>query len=337
MLQLNDNAYNARQPKGARLLKIWRYAGLLLTYRCNAACRFCYYNCQPQAGGLMPVDMAVSAAQGLRRLAGDGAKIHLTGGEPFLEFERLLEICRAYQREGLIDILDNVETNGGWACQERDIADKLAALKDAGLRRLKISCDIFHQEFIPIDHVRRLAQVAAKILGADNVLVRWQADLQNPQPPEVLFDRRRLAELLKSQHVRFTGRAALCLAPLVADLPLDAVRTAQCQTAFLDAKGVHIDPYGNVFSGQCSGMVVGNISQMPLEEIWRRFDPQTLPFWKVLFASGPAGFLSEQPEIAPLLPAKIASKCHLCALICRIFFDKGLYLSIINTEIYGKQ
>ena len=84
MLDLSDNAYNRSRARDESKFKLWRSAGLLLTYRCNAACEFCYYHCAPEKGGLMPVEMALAAWRSLRTLAGDAAKVHLTGGEPFL-------------------------------------------------------------------------------------------------------------------------------------------------------------------------------------------------------------------------------------------------------------
>ena len=99
MYEFNDNLFNHRQQRHQRKLKLWRYAGLMLTYRCTAACRFCYYYCCPQAGGLMSPDTAIGAWEGLVRIAGDNARIHITGGEPFLYFDRLAEILQQAQQQ----------------------------------------------------------------------------------------------------------------------------------------------------------------------------------------------------------------------------------------------
>lgn len=61
MNEPSDNIYNqtigGEEPK----FKLWRSVGVILTYKCNASCEFCYYNCSPQQNGLMPVDTAISA------------------------------------------------------------------------------------------------------------------------------------------------------------------------------------------------------------------------------------------------------------------------------------
>ena len=71
MSLLSENIYNKRAGRDEPKFKIWRNAGLLLTYKCNAKCEFCYYNCSPQQGGLMPVEIAINAWQSLKELAGD--------------------------------------------------------------------------------------------------------------------------------------------------------------------------------------------------------------------------------------------------------------------------
>ena len=75
--------------------RLWRSAGLMLTYQCSGACRFCYYNCSPKPSPLMPVEMAISAWQSLKNLAGEAASVHITGGEPFLNWEHLEAVMRA--------------------------------------------------------------------------------------------------------------------------------------------------------------------------------------------------------------------------------------------------
>jgi len=179
MTELSENIYNSQAARDEPKFKLWRSVGLLLTYECNCACEFCYYNCGPEKNGLMPVDMAISAWQSLRILAGHSARIHITGGEPFLYWDRLEEILKEAEKQNLGKV-DLIETNGFWATNEKIIRQRLKRLVELGMHRLKISTDPFHQEYVDIELVRRLAEIATKILGHERVLVRWRKYLDDP-------------------------------------------------------------------------------------------------------------------------------------------------------------
>ncbi len=371
MLSLSENIYNRHLTRAEPKLKLWRSAGLLLTYQCNAACEFCYYHCSPRKGGLMPVETCLAAWRSLRVLAGDEARIHLTGGEPFLFWDHLVAILQEGKKQDLGRV-DMVETNGFWATSDVLTRDRLAALIDLGVRRLKISVDPFHQEYVDIEPVRRLAQVATGVFGPDRVQVRWEKYLRGEGVPPLqsscgaaandgsashggrvqgqdgLATRKgkmpsprdkTYIEAYRDYPFRFTGRAAGHLAQLIIDdgsrmieqVSSDSALDHQssiihhpCLSGFLGAKGVHIDPYGNVFSGTCSGITLGNINERPLEEIWRQFHPRQNPFIQTLCEKGPYGLVGQASSLGyKQLPA-YAGKCHLCTHIRGFLFGKGL-------------
>jgi sulfatase maturation enzyme AslB (radical SAM superfamily) len=337
MFKLSENIYNSELARQQPKFKLWRYAGLLLTYRCNCSCEFCYYNCSPEKGGLMPVDTAISAWHSLKILAGDTAKIHITGGEPFLYWEHLKAILEqaGKQKFGKVDM---IETNGFWAINEKIVRQRIKTLDKLGMHRLKISTDPFHQEYVDIEPVRLLADMASDILGPDRVLVRWRKYLENPIKMKGLS-----SDKLKQQYIRaindypcrFTGRAAGDLADLVASIPAEALSLMNCKSDFLGAKGVHIDPFGNVFSGTCSGIIIGNVNHRPLEEIWKQFHPAQSEFINTLFEQGPSGLLKEATSAGYTKTKGYANKCHLCTSVRKFLFDKGLGKSIIGpSECY---
>ena len=369
MMDLNENAYNRRAARDEPKFKLWRSAGLLLTYKCNCICEFCYYHCDPDKGGLMPVETAINAWQSLEILAGDAARIHITGGEAFLYWDHLQDVLQRAKSEGLGKV-DLIETNGFWATSGQIVSRRLKRLDELGMHRFKISTDPFHQEYVDMEPVRRLAGMAMEILGPDRVLIRWRkylnepVDMKNLSPAE---RERQYILAMKDYPCRFTGRAAGKLAELVApsmlatrsggslkaggfgacpersrrdgqplrDHPqasLEAATRSQdtCQTNFLAAKGVHIDPFGNVFSGTCSGIIVGNVNKTPLEDIWRQFHPAQNDFLKILFHFGPFGLLDRAMKLGYRGPRIYADKCHLCTRIRQFFFDNGLENSIIG-------
>ena len=178
-----------------------------------------------------------------------------------------------------------------------------------------------------IESVRRLALIAKQMLGEDRLLVRWQKYLDNPVVmrglPEEQLNRNYISAL-SDYPCRFTGRAGGRLAELVAAEPIEKIAEKNCRSAFLGAKGVHIDPLGNVFSGTCSGIIIGNLNRLSLEDVWKRFDPSQNEFIRTLFEYGPAGFLEKAVECGYKPLELYADKCHLCTHIRRFYFDAGI-------------
>jgi len=338
MYELSNNIYNKQAARQEPKFKLWRSAGLLLTYKCNAACEFCYYTCSPQKNGLMPVDMAISAWKPLKILAGENAKIHLTGGEPFLYWDHLLQILEQAEKQNLGKI-DLIETNGFWATDEKIIKQRLKTLDALGMERLKISTDPFHQEFIDIEPIRRLANLAINILGSERVLVRWRKYLDNPVRMNDIPPAERQEQYIaamKDYPCRLTGRAGGKLAELVASISIETLASMNCKLDFLSAKGVHIDPFGNVFNGTCSGIIIGNINQIPLEEIWKQFHPNQNEFISTLFERGPYGLLERAEKLGYKKAKTYASKCHLCTDIRQFFFENDIEKKVVGpAECYS--
>jgi len=337
-MELSDNIYNRQVNPDQPKFKLWRYAGLLLTYKCNCSCEFCYYNCSPHQNGLMSVDTAMGAWQSLKALAGDNAKIHITGGEPFLYWQRIQDILQAAKKEKLGQV-DLIETNGFWGKDQKLIKSWIRKLDELGMRRLKISCDPFHQEYVDIEPVQRLASLAQQILGPERVLIRWQEYLLNPvKMKDIENDKRQgnYVSAVSKYPCRFTGRAGGRLAELVASEPVESFASVNCKSAFLGAKGVHIDPYGNVFSGTCSGIILGNVSKTALNDIWRRFHPLDNKIIKALFKRGPVGLLESHKKLDYTQTKAYANKCHLCTSIRRLLFDRNIDKATIGPpECYG--
>lgn len=332
MTNLNDNIYNRNLLPSSRKFKIWNSAGLMLTYKCNARCRFCYYNCDPSQKGVIDTDTAIFAWHGLKKLAGGRAKIHITGGEPFLFFDRLAEILQAAKKEQLGRV-DQIETNAYWAESDKIIRERLEFLDSHGMETLKISCDPFHSEFVDSLLVKRLQDIGSKILGPGRVLVRWEEYLKNPVKMEKMHESEKISEFIRSYkkyRFRFTGRSALMLGDYFADKNIYEIAENNCGHGLLGAKHIHIDPMGNIFSGLCSGIIVGNVCDESLERIWKRTDYTRMPYLSKLFSSGPAGLLDEAVALGFEPEQYYADKCHLCTSLREFFFDRQEYIEIIG-------
>ncbi len=314
-------------------LRAWRFAGLLTTYWCNARCAFCYVWGGPDQGGAMPPQDAVAYWEQLDRVAavdGRRVQIHIAGGEPFGDFENLLGILHSARRAGLPPA-QKVETNAYWATEDDKTRERLTALREAGLPRADVSTDVFHQEFVDIERVRRCVRIAREVFGPEGVRVRWEAFLDDPvivaDMPSAQRQRAFLDALGKIPE-RMTGRAAFEVAPLLEQHPPDHFRGAHCLRELLKSKHVHVGPDGLTFPGVCSGIILGHARAEPLDVMWRRLaetwgdEPIVAP----LVHEGPLGLmeLARQHGYEPR-PQGYATKCHLCTHVRQFLFDRGAY------------
>ncbi len=95
----------------------------------------------------------------IKNLAGEKAKIHLTGGEAFLYWEHLEQILIEAQKQKMGKV-DLIETNGFWATDDKVTRSRIKRLDELGMHKLKVSVDPFHQEYVDIEIVRRLAAIS---------------------------------------------------------------------------------------------------------------------------------------------------------------------------------
>lgn len=132
--------------------------GIAITRKCNISCRHCISECQPNSTeklSLQVIEKLIEQTAGL----GTVKSIVFTGGETFLEYEKLIYAVSLCEKLGLEA---SVITNGFWASTVETAKQKLSRLK--GLKILNVSVDSFHQEFIPINQIHNTIK-ACKELG----------------------------------------------------------------------------------------------------------------------------------------------------------------------------
>jgi len=327
-------------------LAVWEFAGLLLTYWCNSACAFCYVYSGPTRGGSLATDDALRLWRDLDRLAarhGKTMRIHLAGGEPFGDWPRLLATVRAARDAGLSP-LEKIETNAGWATSDGITRSRLEQLAALGMGMLVVSSDIYHQEFVPFERVRRCVEIARQVLGRGRVRVRWWDFFNQPTDTRKLSPderRRAFATALRHHKDRLTGRAADRLADLLPRHRAEHFRDDNCTAAVLHSRHVHIDPYGNVFPGVCNGIILGNALRKSPEQVWEELSRswRDHPLVAAVVAGGSYELMQRARKFGyQELDAGYADKCHLCHHVRQFLHARGIWPEAIGPlECYGNE
>ena len=318
------------------LTTLWFNTGTV----CNLTCDNCYIESSPNNDRLVYLtrDEVAAYLDEIRDLALPVEEIGITGGEPFLYFDHLVELLAEAQQRKLIG-LDAIETNAYWAKDRDTVLKKLKILKALGIKRVKISWDPFHAEYIDEENVILLADIAKEVFGPENVRVRWDKYLGSGIDMKSLNLTQRCDMYKQGMidfSVRLSGRAASSLAPMIEGKSVKELTVQNCANPFLSSKGVHIDPYGNVFSGLCSGISLGNVTKDSLKDIWKSFDPLNMPLVGSLVKGSPGALLDEAADLGFEVQPKYGSKCHLCSEVRQFFFDKAQYYPIISpAECYS--
>ncbi|MBL8878231.1 MAG: radical SAM protein [Phycisphaerales bacterium] len=311
----------------------WEYAGLMVTYWCNAKCAFCYVYSAPDRGGKMSPADAVAFWRGLQQhAAGESRtmKIHLAGGEPFGDWPQLLSIVRAAHEAGLPP-LEKIETNAFWASDENLVRARLEQLDAFGMNMLHISADAYHQEFIPLDRVVRLLSMARRVLGGRRVRVRWWDTLLRPVDVRgrAVHEKQSIFALATAKHAdRIAGRAADRLAPLLPRYPAEHFRNRRCESEILQSRHVHVDAFGNVFPGVCAGIILGNLHEQPADVLWERLSRAwpSNPVLEAVVRGGSYALMQRAIEVGYIPRVDgYASKCHLCSDARQFLFEAGIW------------
>ena len=282
----------------------------------------------------MTVDDVLTYWKGLEAMAGPAAKVHLTGGEAFANWPALLAILQAAHAQGLY--AHEVETNAFWCTEPHQVRQRCLQLNQLNLGRLVVSCDLYHQRYIPFERVKMLVQIAKDVLGDHRVRVRWRDFFANPVDISDLSpqqSRQAYRRAWHSHHDRLTGRAAEEIAPLLEMHDLDTYAGQNCRKSLLASRHVHIDPSGNVLPGACSGLVVGNARQNTLPQLWDLLLSGEDQILQTLVQQGPHGLVSIGAQLG-YQPDQdgFASKCHLCTKVRRFLWDTGKFAPTIGPQ-----
>jgi hypothetical protein len=274
-------------------------------------------------------------------------QIHLTGGEPFLNFPLLLEGVRTAAELG---IPCYVETNAGWCRREEEVEDKFKMLKEAGLNAILISCSPFHAEKIPPVRTFLAVRKALEVFGQQGTIVYLPHcleqvqlfDVEKTTPIERYVERfgvERAGRMLWDGYgIIPGGRSGYALGHLTRKRPAAAFKGQNCFLEIIHAHHSHFDLYGNYISWFCGGLTVGDWHNLPqvLDDFRNRRYP---PLVDILVRSGPFGLFEMAKEEYGYqeLPAGYAGKCHLCVDVRRRLCQQGEFEELKPKGFYNDQ
>jgi hypothetical protein len=303
--------------------------GILLSYKCNAACQHCIYACSPRwkndwisvanlertltllAGKIMPGPYGpkgVSFNHGL----------HFTGGEPFLKFDLLLKGVEIANQLGIPSLF--VETNGFWCRQDEETKDKMRQLQEAGLLGILISVNPFILESVPFERTERATRIGTEIFGRNLLIYQMDYFMQfrrlgvtGRMPLPAYLRQVGLREATSRIELLPIGRAVYALTDWYDTYPARAFSGADCSAAFMRNYHNHWDNYGNVIPGFCAGLAIGNILENPTLYA-EGITFEDYPLLKILFTQGVSGLyaFAQQSFGYQEQASGYVSACHLC-------------------------
>ncbi|MBO3839874.1 MAG: radical SAM protein [Thermoproteota archaeon] len=247
-------------------------AGIILSYKCNSECKHCMYACSPlwKAHWLTKEDIGLILKQLASRIKpspygpesiGVNYGLHFTGGEPFLNYDLLLDAVKTANDFGIPSTF--VETNCFWCVDDEQVGEKLVALKKAGLKGILISVNPFILEQVPFERVERAVRISEKVFGNNAIIyqeIYYHRFKKLSIRGTVALDQYLKIDgwALHYSELLPMGRACYKLKHLFVKRPAKAFFNDSCVSELTRNWHVHIDNYFNYMTGYCGGISLGD-------------------------------------------------------------------------------
>lgn len=319
-----------------------RDVGLILSYRCQTACAHCLYNCGPDWHDWMSEEDVHRALEAAKDVWGTGFQMHLTGGEPFLNFPLLLAATRMAVGLG---IPVYAETNASWVRDLVQAEERFRRLREAGMNAILISVSPFHQAGIPLQRTLDGISAARTVFGAGRVMVyqsEWLPELaQHGLKKPVSLDCYRAAYGQQEAGLKFWmgfgliggGRAGYRLGEWIHRHPPRVFSGKHCLEELAFGAHSHLDLYGNFIPSFCGGISLGDWHELP--ELVRDFRRDRMGVLvRLMMESGAYGLYqtaSQEYGYKPL-PEGYVDKCHLCVDVRQYLSSQGVYSGVLNPQ-----
>lgn len=137
------------------------YSTLAFTlYRkCSAACAMCCFSSNPKCTEKLNTNRIKEYIDESKEID-DIKTISFTGGEPFMEYETLVDLVSYASQTGK---RVTTITNGYWAFSYDIAYTKLKRLRDVGLKHISVSHDSYHKKYVKTEYVGNLLRAASNL------------------------------------------------------------------------------------------------------------------------------------------------------------------------------
>lgn len=132
---------------------------LIITNKCNASCRHCGFDCCPDGEKTMEEKDAIFFIETAYKFS-PIRSLCITGGEPFLYYDRVVNIMSCAAKLGLTS---EIVTNSFWAYDYKTAVYLLSDLKKLGLCNFVTSFDDYHLEYIDAGNIRNAIKAACDL------------------------------------------------------------------------------------------------------------------------------------------------------------------------------
>lgn len=308
--------------------------GLILSYQCNLSCLHCLYNCRGNWKGWIEIEKLGKYIDILKRIK-TFTSLHLTGGEPFINFPLLIEAIKICKKKEMVFF---VETNCYWAKNEEIAEEKLRKLKENGLKSIMLSYSIFYLDKIPVENFEIAMKKSIEIFGQENVSFYTYSGYKMIKDAGIsgkISFKDALKIINEKDFLKFLGnylvpkgRCLYTLEKFFYKFSPEKFKGVNCIFDFLNPYHIHLDLYGNYLTSFCAGITLGKFEEI----INNRMNIEKDEILKFLFKDIYQLLIWAEEKYGYKRKDGYINKCHLCIDIRKFLVEKGYKSDCLQPE-----
>lgn len=281
--------------------------------RCNARCDMCYQAAGPKGSEilgdhvLLDTDV-IRAIHEATEIEGLSPRLHISGGEIFIQPERHYEHIRIAKNTGFYNDI-GVTTNAFWAKNPKKAEEVVRRCRQSGLVNMEISWDFWHKEYLSSEAVSN-----ALVACANNDI---HANLRVLTTKKHFFDE--ALQLLRADAIdavsQITSGPVFPTGRAEQKIDQKEIFYSDITGSCFSVLNLAINAKGDVYpccasADQTRGLIMGNIRERSLSDIVAKM--RRSPLLRTVVFQGVSALLPLLNDCQSMQKKKYASMCHLC-------------------------